>query len=107
MKPTSEEQLQRMKDNVNKVLSDMVTLALHEYETTGKGLIIDEKSHGVCTPEFVVDMFEQHVRRIFDQEYQLPVHNSIAIFRLLTHNTKQELLYWDKPGSSIYVKKNP
>lgn len=94
-----------MKENINKVMSDMVTLSLHDYETTGKGLIVGESP--IVTPELVVDLFEQHVKRVFNPEYQLPSMASLAIFRLLKYDPKFELMYWDKPASSIYVKTNP
>lgn len=94
-----------MQDNVNKVLSDMVSLALYDYETTGKGLIIEDKMH--VTPELLLDLFEQHVKRIFNPETEVPLLSSIASFKLLKYDPKFELLAWDKPASVIYVKKNP
>lgn len=104
MTQNKDQLLQRMRDNVNKVMSDMVTLALDDFQTTGKGLIVEESP--VVTPELVVDLFDQHVKRIFHPDYELPSMSSLAIFRLLKYDPQFELLYWDKPASSIYVKKN-
>lgn len=105
MKLTNEQLLQQLKDNINKVVSDMVTLSLHDYETTGKGLIVGDKP--LVTPELVVDLFEAHVKRVFNPEYVLPTLNSLAIFRLMKYDPVQEVLHWNKTASSIYVKQNP